>query len=349
VAAVSKDDVWFAGPGNFARWDGSQLKPMPFDKQGKANERIGINSLAVRASDDAWAVGYSYQEGVSQLLTLHWDGKTWSTVDTPDMPPNNFEPSANASGYYTSLRAVYIISENDAWAVGTYAENKTVRTITLHWNNVEWKTVPSPNANSFDGHLYSVVALASDDVWAFGDSSTYGAAQPLAIHWNGKSWELVNNLDPQRLWQGVNNAAITSTKDVWLVSGVSPLGSAVKKVGSIHWEYASMPEVHFPALFSVSALSSDDVWAVGYKWSGYPSHANKNTQRNERTLVMHWDGKEWLEIPGPDPSYIQSLDSVAVAAKNDVWVVGYSAWDEDSASRPMTAHFVGCPNSGGKQ
>lgn len=64
-------------------------------------------------------------------------------------------------------------------------------------------------------------------------------------------------------------------------------------------------------LFAVSALSSNDVWAVGsYTLSG-------------RTLVEHWNGTAWSVVSSPSPGTSGSvLSGVSALASNDVWAVG---------------------------
>src|SRR6266487_4654497 len=68
-------------------------------------------------------------------------------------------------------------------------------------------------------------------------------------------------------------------------------------------------------LFGVSALSSDDIWAVGEYATAYGVPA--------QTLTLHWNGTSWNIVPGantPDPNH---LAGVAGVSTNDVWAVGY--------------------------
>ena len=68
-------------------------------------------------------------------------------------------------------------------------------------------------------------------------------------------------------------------------------------------------------LVDVSAISPDDVWAVGY-------YSNTVTQRYE-TLTQHWNGSAWTIVPSPNPAgwhnYLRAVDGVVA---NDVWAVG---------------------------
>jgi hypothetical protein len=89
-----------------------------------------LHSVAVVASNDAWAVGWWYggpNVGAGALV-LHWDGSTWQRMPVLD-EPGSF------------LYSVVAISSNDVWAVG----NRSYNTLTMHWNGVQWSIVPSPN------------------------------------------------------------------------------------------------------------------------------------------------------------------------------------------------------------
>ncbi len=66
------------------------------------------------------------------------------------------------------------------------------------------------------------------------------------------------------------------------------------------------------ALYAIGGLSSNDIWAAGYKYQGNLSFP----------LVEHWDGASWSIIPNP-PNVLQSqMHGVAMVAPNDVWIVG---------------------------
>src|SRR5438105_15851468 len=46
-------------------------------------------------------------------------------------------------------------------------------------------------------------------------------------------------------------------------------------------------------LTGVAAVTSRDVWAVGYyRTSGYQPHG--------QTVIEHWDGSQWNRVPSPD-------------------------------------------------
>jgi hypothetical protein len=67
-------------------------------------------------------------------------------------------------------------------------------------------------------------------------------------------------------------------------------------------------------IFSTSAISPNDVWAVGIQ---------TNASGYDRTLAEHWNGTAWTIIPTPNPGTTHNdLNSVAAISSTDVWVVG---------------------------
>jgi hypothetical protein len=59
-------------------WNGVAWSLLPVTDTGT------LRSVDVIASDDIWAVGYSYGSP-AQTLTMHWDGTAWSAVASPNM------------------------------------------------------------------------------------------------------------------------------------------------------------------------------------------------------------------------------------------------------------------------
>ena len=94
------------------------------------NSALGTNlwSVAVSSKASAWAVGYTNSGGCTpecQTAALHWDGRAWKTVSSPDPP----------AGFLDAFLGVVAISRRDAWAVGTTDWGST---IIAHWNGRRW-------------------------------------------------------------------------------------------------------------------------------------------------------------------------------------------------------------------
>jgi hypothetical protein len=79
-------------------------------------------------------------------------------------------------------------------------------------------------------------------------------------------------------------------------------------------------------LSGVSALSSTDVWAVGL-------------DRQQHTLVEHWNGSVWRRVASPDPGRRNdTLSGVVAIAPDDVWAVGSFGL---AHAAPLVLHWDG--------
>jgi hypothetical protein len=88
-------------------------------------------------------------------------------------------------------------------------------------------------------------------------------------------------------------------------------------------------------LRGVVALSATNAWAVG---SFVTRYSVTNTVRS--TLITHWTGSAWTQVPSPSPgSAANNLYAVAAVNANDIWAVGNS---DDGFSRPsLIVHWDG--------
>lgn len=67
-----------------------------------------------------------------------------------------------------------------------------------------------------------------------------------------------------------------------------------------------------PVLNGVTAISANNIWAVGY---------NNNMQQ---TLIEHWNGTKWNIVSSPNPgSGGALLNAGRVPGTSHVWAVGY--------------------------
>jgi hypothetical protein len=79
-----------------------------------------------------WGVG-EYASGespTSPTLIMHWDGKSWVIVNSPDVPG------------FPVLLGVAALSSSNAWAVGIIIPNivdGNSHTLILHWNGKAWR------------------------------------------------------------------------------------------------------------------------------------------------------------------------------------------------------------------
>lgn len=130
--------------------------------------------------------------------------------------------------------------------------------------------------------------------------------------------------------QQIRGLASVAGNNVWAV------GNAVN--GNVlieHWDGAAWTVVSSPVkpggLFSVAALSADDIWSVGYTLSG----------PDTLPLVEHWDGTRWMQIPSPSAGVTSTLTGVSIVSDNDIWAVGSTNADFGSADTLLLMHWDG--------
>jgi hypothetical protein len=293
-----------------------------------------LNDVVATSTTDAWAVG-SVAGRRRQTFAMHWDGRAWSRVPTP----NRSVPSAD-----NELLGVAATSASNAWAVGSTYDHGVTRTLILHWNGTRWTRVPSPNpgGNGYDS-LEGVAATSASDAWAVGEYDKGGIDRPLTLHWDGLSWSKVRSPTPSGSYDYafLDGVAATSASDVWAVGFASgkPSRSIV-----LHWDGTAWTQVPSPSpgakptLFGVAVAGPSDVWAVGY-------HFHKGTIA---TLVLHWNGRLWTKVSSPNPggdfSY-NLLSDVAAVSPTNVWAVGqfdYSAFSSRSGHQhTLILHWDG--------
>jgi hypothetical protein len=109
---------------------------------------------------------------------------------------------------------------------------------------------------------------------------------------------------------------------------------------AIHWDGTQWSVVHTPnpvagsALYGVSAVSSNNVWAVGVVYQ-------TSNGANYDTLVEHWNGTSWKVVPSPSSlNEADILQSVSVVSAKDIWAVG-SIFAGFSSGVPEIEHWNG--------
>ena len=261
-----------------------------------------LRRVAALAPDDIWAVGYYLSDSsVRETLTLHYDGRHWRLVDSPNL--------GEADNALLGLAA----GDGVVWAVGSANEGSN-ETVTMRWTGAGWQPVASPNVGQGDNALRGVAIAAADDVWAVGASP----AGALIEHWDGAAWQVAPApADPRPL----NAVAVAAPNDVW----------AVGDAGLIeHWDGAAWRVIAAPssgALRDVAAAGPANVWAVGTAAS--------------RTLTERWDGQTWTVTPSPNGGQTEdALDGIVVTGPTEAWAVG-SYRDYVGRSQSLIEHWDG--------
>lgn len=291
VSAVTSTDAWAVGffaPRNpnmgftvtlALRWNGARWTHVPTPSPAAAlGGGASLSGVTVLSASDAWAVGSFTppNSGHTQTLVLHWDGRHWTQVPSPNPARGKFDAN--------SLSDVSALSPSDIWAVGRYDHNVGPNLIThdliLHWNGSSWTQVPAPL-----GGLTALTFVSGSDGWAVGC--------PQVLHWNGTSWARVPSPAPPPGSSAgcLGGVAATSAPDAW-AAGTFRAGAGFDRTWMLHWNGAQWSRVSVPdpgateadrGLNDVAATSASNAWAAGSSPSGI--------------LLLHWNGSQWAQQP----------------------------------------------------
>jgi hypothetical protein len=275
----------------------------------------------------------------------------WHLIPGPD-------PSTSSA-----LIDVSALSAKDAWAVGFYPHNipiTTAQTLIEHWNGTNWSIVPSPNTKFAGNVLSGVVAISSSDVWAVGNSSndaSVNASRTLIEHWDGFRWRIVPSPNVVSSGNLLGRVAAVSADDIWTV-GYSITNDGRHQSTLIeHWNGQQWsivpgqnPGLSINKLNDISAVSANDVWAVGISSDG-------NSPTLGQVLIEHWNGRQWSVVKNSDvKSSDNFLTSVTAVSATDIWAVGTSSNSiSTNAGQTLIEHWngtqwsvVSSPNVDGK-
>ena len=108
------------------------------------------------------------------------------------------------------------------------------------------------------------------------------------------------------------------------------------------WKIVTSPNVgtgtYGNKLNGVAALSSSDVWAVGFSpaTSGTPLYIRQS-------LIERWDGSSWSVVASPDPAGKTDveLNAVSAVSASDIWAVGHSGDPSTIPYQTLTEHWNG--------
>jgi hypothetical protein len=338
-----------------------------------------LAAVAGAASDDVWAVGQYAPDAnpnITLSLALHYDGTTWSTVDTPNIGTHAnallsvaAQPGAAwAVGYHIgdaflarslveawdghawrvvdvphpfeteNLYGVAASAATDVWAVGSGRDGEGhFATLALHFDGKSWSVVPTANPGARGNVLYAVIALAANDAWAVGQKLGHsGPDQSLIEHWDGCRWSEV----PAQLADAASTQliAVAAAHD-----DIRAVGDAQDGIKSLRTFAAASESARFAIQPTVNPSDGDN------RLAGIVAPTDDDTWAvgayldtsagNQRTLVLHGaEGAAWTQVPSPSPSASGDslLAAIADVAGRDLWAVG--AFDGDNAKQTLVLH-----------
>jgi hypothetical protein len=280
--------------------------------------RNDLYGVAATSSTNAWAVGdYFNNANRSQTLIAHWNGSAWKQQSSPN--------PGTAGSALNTLSGMAATSSTNAWAVGYYnnGNGTPYKTLIAHWDGTAWKQVSSPNPGGRHGSvLRGVAATSATNAWAVGyyDNSV-NRGQALIVHWDGTAWKQVPSPTPSG-GGGLGGVASITGAHAWAVGGN---GSTLIE----HWTGTAWRQVPSPNpntgsddnfLIGVAATSASNAWAVGADCMMCGGEGQTTV-----TLIAHWNGSAWKQVPSPNLSSLDNpLDGVAATASTNAWAVGGS-------------------------
>ena len=139
-----------------------------------------LSGVAALGPRNVWAVGHYWDGRANRTLAVHWNGRRWMRVASP-----------NSSAAENVLYGVATPAPRDIWAAGTYrpTPREPYRTLIERWNGRAWRVIPSPSVIGQDSQLYSIAARGRA-VWAVGRHDGSGGGG-LAERWDGARWLIV--------------------------------------------------------------------------------------------------------------------------------------------------------------
>jgi hypothetical protein len=214
VSLVSASDGWavgFSSTGTGDRtlilhWNGTTWKQVPSPDQGGTGTGNDLFSVSATSHSNAWAVGEVFTSSKITTLTVHWNGRRWTRVASPN------------PGRSTELFSVAATSGTNAWAVGDATNGTADQTLVLHWNGTRWAQVASPDQGGSTNInvLVAVAATAAKNAWAVGYFARGTGQSTLILHWNGTRWAHVRSPD-LGITNGLFGVAASSASNAWAV------------------------------------------------------------------------------------------------------------------------------------
>jgi hypothetical protein len=201
-----------------------------------------------------------------------------------------------------------------------------------------WSFVPH-----VDGHNYvmsGVAKVSATDAWAVGerDHGCCPNSTTLTERWNGARWTLMPSPNPSgpRGGSRLTAVAVVAANDVWAVGstgtgsgGPPPNVTLIEHWNGVRWTIVRSPNVSNQSfLVGVAAVSTNDVWAIGYNLP------NGGISK----LLEHWDGTRWKVASSPSAC---CLAGIAAVSAHDVWAVGGGGSCPNNNSCTLAEHWNG--------
>jgi hypothetical protein len=281
VSAVDASSAWAAGV-RYDRDNNERLLVARWNGTTWAKEALGFSPLFANmyaveaiADDDVWAAGsyFDEEENRTELVMLHYDGITWSTVDAP----------LARSQRITDLVA---FANDDVWAAGWFFAAGEYRAWVLHWDGAAWSVVdglPDPDGEE---SLHGIAGTSADDLWVTGTSGGPGGSGAILFHRDAGGWSRAE-LPSLPGEPSLSDVTAVSPDRAFAVGHEGNGASAlVLRWNGTTWRKMPVPD-GASAFNSVDAATARDVVTVGNSAAGLGRS-------------FRWNGTAWRRIALPD-------------------------------------------------
>lgn len=151
-------------------------------------------------------------------------------------------------------------------------------------------------------------------------------------------WHVVPSPSVGMVGSQLSGISAVNANDIWAV-GYDYTNVYSNRTLAEHWNGSTWQVVPSPNvgndvnfLYGVSAISANNVWAVGSYRNGVL-----------RTLIEHWDGTQWSVVSSPNVgSSHNQLEGITALAANNIWAVGtYFNVQNPRANLTLIEHWDG--------
>jgi len=310
VTCVSTSDCWAVGDTSSStaataalalNWNGTWWTESSLPSLGVSSSEL--TSVSCDSSSDCWAVGLSGVDNPTageQLLTLNWNGSSWTRITTPNPTSGTVQFVGNPALTCTSTTNCWIAG---AWQPGTPQD------FVLQWNGTTWSVGSVPAATSpYTGTtLGAVTCTSASNCWAVGTESSSTGSNAFVVQWNGSLWATVSTPSAP----GLGSVTCTSSSDCW-AAGPDTSGSTTG--GLLQWNGTAWSTITLPGintgLDSVTCSSSSNCWIVGQDTSGASIVG----------VTYQWNGTSWSVGTLPQPLPQATPLSIACSG-SDCWTL----------------------------
>jgi hypothetical protein len=251
-------------------------------------------------------------------------------------------PVSPGAGSWFTFNRISVAPDGAAKATGTYSYfpdgplgPAEVEARVWSFGGTAWTSARlAPDTRPMTG----ITVTTADDAWAVGEKwdQSRMADVPQMLHWDGTAWT-------QRM-QGAEAFARPSQvsgtgDDVWAVGTAATsyaVPAVVRRDGPVWAPVALPPSLGTATLRAVRVVAADDVWVAG----------STASTTSGRSLVLHWDGSSWTELPAPFGTTAGRVSALLATDGGRCWAAGsagnraaVAAWDGHrwTVANPVTS------------